>query len=311
MLASHTHCVDKPCLGGRHRPASSVPSQPWSCAPPETITAAGLAPLVFGRSGRDNDDDSEQSATADKEPVVTKRRLTERLALLAALPMLLLGACGDDDGGADVEAYCDLARELDEQEDFASDEQIGALIDTAPADIADDVEFVAERFKQAGADEIEQVFGDPEVAERIEPIEQFEAEHCGIGGGDEEGGAHSHEIDSDAQRVDVTATEYDFEFEAPDAGAVSFVMTNDGTEPHIMGISKLREGVSPEEATQAEATPEVTEFAIASDVAAPGEEVVLTFENLEAGGYRMVCFITAPHGEPHAVMGMSVPFTVE
>jgi hypothetical protein len=48
-----------------------------------------------------------------------------------------------------------------------------------------------------------------------------------------------------------------------------------------------------------------------SDVAASGEEAVLTIENLEPREYAMVYFIPAPDGQPHAFWGMAVGFTVE
>jgi hypothetical protein len=63
--------------------------------------------------------------------------------------------------------------------------------------------------------------------------------------------------------------------------------------------------------TRADDPSGVTEWTADSDVAASGEEAVLTIENLEPGEYAMVCFIPAPDGQPHAFLGMAVGFTVE
>ncbi len=46
-------------------------------------------------------------------------------------------------------------------------------------------------------------------------------------------------------------------------------------------------------------------------MAAPGgeDEEVVTFD-VEAGDYGAVCFISGADGQPHAALGMAVPFTV-
>ena len=107
------------------------------------------------------------------------------LAALAALSALLipLAACGgDDDGGGDsIQAYCDFSAGLDGQEDFPSDEQLDELIELAPDEISDDVDFVAGRFKEENdtPEDAGAVFDEPDIVERIERIEAFEQEQCG------------------------------------------------------------------------------------------------------------------------------------
>jgi hypothetical protein len=255
--------------------------------------------------------------------MTTGRKTTRRLIGVVAVPLLLLAACGNDDDTAATDngdaatdngessEFCELAEQLTEQEDFPSEEQLERYKELAPAEISEDAQVVADAFIDAGPEGFGEIFADQDVMDRLQRIEDFEAEECGIesGGGELPDGV-STELDEDAQRVDVSAIEYDFVFDAPSAGAVSFVMSNDGEEAHYMGIGKLAEGVTLEEALEADDPDEVTEFTADSDVAAPGDEAVLTFEDLEAGEYGMVCFIPTPDGTPHAFVGMAVPFTV-
>lgn len=259
-------------------------------------------------------------------------RVRGLLALVLVL-MLALTACGTDEAGNDVvtddpasdegdgtdvaanEEYCELARELTEGEGFPSEDQLRSYQELAPEEISEEVDLVMGRLIEDGPGAFGELMADPESAEAFERIEAFEAEECGIEHGEEEEPPEgvSTELDPDAQRVDVSATEYDFEFEPPSAGAVSFVMSNDGEESHFMLVSRIAEGVTLDEALQAEDPEEegLAENIGESDTAPPGEEEVLTIDNLEPGTYGMLCFIPAPDGEPHAFKGMAVEFTVE
>ena len=173
--------------------------------------------------------------------------------------MVAAAGCGDDDdeAGGDVEAYCDLARELDAQEDFPTAEQLEALRDAAPDEIEENIDTVVEAFL-AGIEEGDPAaaFGDPEVEEAFGPIEEFEASECGLGGDEEDEESEQDpsvtEIDPAATRVDVVATEYAFEFEATAAGRTSFVMANEGEETHVMALSRLAEGATLDQALAAE-----------------------------------------------------------
>lgn len=91
-----------------------------------------------------------------------------------------LVACGDDDNEGDLAAYCDLVEELDAQEDFPTDEQLNELQDVAPAEIDDEVDLVAERFKEVNdnPEDAQAVFEDPEVEEAFSTIEAYEDENC-------------------------------------------------------------------------------------------------------------------------------------
>jgi hypothetical protein len=115
--------------------------------------------------------------------------------------------------------------------------------------------------------------------------------------------------DPEAEQVEITAVEYEFENMPPTVGAgrVSFIMQNDGDEPHFMALAQLEEGVTVEEVLEAEAAGENPNQLIEREVgfsrtAKPGDESVLN-ANLEPGTYGMVCFIEAPDGKPHALKG--------
>ena len=240
-------------------------------------------------------------------------------AIAVAAIALVAAGCGDDDedeAAGDVEAYCEISRELDEQEDFPSEEQLEAFRDAAPEEIRDEANVVVDAFLEATeAGDPASAFSDPEVEDAFGPIEEFDAEECGIESDDDEEGAEQDpsvtEIDPDATRVDVTATEYAFEFEDPAAGRTSFVMANQGEETHVMALSRLAEGATLEEALEAE-DPEPfldPDFEFESDVAGPGEEAALTVD-LTPGTYAMICFLPNAEGTPHLAIGMAKEFTV-
>ena len=156
---------------------------------------------------------------------------------------------------------------------------------------------------------------DDEVEEAIFEIDEWERENCGI---DHEPRypAEANEIDPEATRVDVTASEYTFELdEQVPAGKTSFVMTNAGEEAHFLALSRIADGHTLEEALSFEGDPEeaglVTNAEYDSGLAAPGgeDEEVVTVE-LEAGNWVALCFLPGPDGTPHAFSGMAVPFTV-
>lgn len=217
---------------------------------------------------------------------------------------------GDDDAAAgeidpEFAEYCAAAAELDEQDGPPTEEQLRALVALAPDEIAEDLTLAAEAFIERG----EAALDDPVVGESFQRVEEFEAEACGREDEEVDDLGASDEVEPDAQQVAVSAVEYDFVFEAPSAGRTSFVMTNDGEESHFMFLVAIAEGVTFEEAFAAEGEGGTIVGEAESDVATPGGEAVLTVD-LEPGDYGMLCFITAPDGEPHADKGMAVPFTV-
>lgn len=123
------------------------------------------------------------------------------VAGVAALAMVV-AACGDDeseDAAGDVEAYCALAAELDEQDSFPTAEQLEALRDAAPEEIRAEIDVVVPAFLEATeAGDPFAAFEDPVVEENIGVIEAFEEETCGLtenGDGEDDGDDEEAAID--------------------------------------------------------------------------------------------------------------------
>lgn len=229
-----------------------------------------------------------------------------RVLVIGALCGIVIPACGDDDDAAtsDTEAYCAAIGGLGDR--LPTDEEISMILDVAPEEIAEDLDVVLGAIRENGA----AAFEDPDVAARFGPIEEFEASNCGSD--DDNAAGTSDEIDSDAQRVDVAATEYAFEFSPPEAGAVSFVMTNEGSEIHEMLLARFIGDATIEDAFASE-DPEadgLVETVGFEGPVAPGAEGVITLENLEQGRYVMACLIPASDGESHGEKGMVSEFTI-
>ena len=121
------------------------------------------------------------------------QQILRGLAALAAAG-LLVASCGDDDDAAtattetteSAEAddaasseYCDQAREIDQQSEIPTAEQVEALAEAAPEEIADAADEVATAFGERGLE----AFEDPAVAERFEELQAYDTEVCGIDSG--------------------------------------------------------------------------------------------------------------------------------
>lgn len=266
--------------------------------------------------------------------------MTFRSVLRASAPLLVLAvglvACGDDDddattttteaagegttttaGGGEHEELCALAQEMYDQEDFPSAEQIEQYTELAPPEIADEVAVAGPPIIAADGDPVAffAALADDDVEAATRVIDQWELDNCGIDH-ETEFDEEQATVDPDATRVDVTASEYSFDFPTElSAGPTSFVLTNPGGEAHFMLISQLAEGHTLEEALAFEGDPEeaglITGVEFESGLAAPGgedEEVISA--DLPAGNWAMLCFISGPDGTPHAFSGMAVEFTV-
>lgn len=214
---------------------------------------------------------------------------------------------------AEAQEYCEKAAELDQQDDFPEAEQLEALRDAAPPEIAENVAVVVDAFIAADGD-IGKAFSDPEIEANLEPIEAYEADVCGIGGdeGEDEEEAATEPLEG-AQVIEVSAVDFAFEgipSEVP-AGATSFRMSNDGEAAHEMFMARLGEGVDLDEllARDEEPSPEEAED-VGSTFAAPGESAFLNVEDLTPGTYAVICFIPGPEGKSHYELGMKNTFTV-
>jgi hypothetical protein len=252
------------------------------------------------------------------------RTVARFAAPLVALSMLAAG-CGDDDDDAaapakdDNEELCDLATEMFEQDDFPSAAQIAKYTELAPAELEDAVAIAGPPVAAADGDPVKFSLAqaDDDVEDAIFEINEWERVNCDL---DHEPRypAEANEIDPDATRVDVVASEYTFVADPGSitAGRTSFVLTNAGQEVHFLTLSRINEGHTLEEALAYEGDPEdagiVTNAEYDTGLAAPGgeDEEVVTVD-LEPGNWTMLCFISGPDGTPHAYMGMAVPFTVE
>jgi hypothetical protein len=201
--------------------------------------------------------------------------------------------------------YCVAALEIYEQDDFPTAEQLQAYAEVAPADIAEPVAVVLAAFEAAGGD-FAALFSDPAVGEALGAIEDFEFEYCGIGAGP----SPETQLDPNATRVDVLATDYHFDFEAPtEAGRYSFVMQNEGAELHLMILLKLEDGAELDAVLESEGEEGVA-VELSSDVAPPGAEAIVTAD-LDAGNWVLLCPIPTADETPHFVLGMIHEFTIE
>ena len=260
-------------------------------------------------------------------------RTTRRAKALAAFCALglLAAACGDDDddteaatsdettttvaegepAAGEYEEYCAAVAEMEESEGFEA-AQFERIKETAPEEISEEIDYVADAFIEAEGD-MGKVFADPEVEAKLEPIEAFEAEHCATGDEEEDEEQATEPLEG-AQVVDVTAVDFAFEG-IPDmvpAGDVSFSLSNEGESAHEMFMARLGDGIDLDELLARDEAPSPEEAEeIGGAYSDPGGETVyLNAEGLEPGTYAVVCFIPGPDGKAHYELGMKQTFTV-
>ena len=236
------------------------------------------------------------------------RKMTNAATFVVTAGLLLLTACGDDEPTADapsLDEFCSVAAQLNSQDSLPTPEQLAEYQSLAPEEIAEPTAAVVEAFESA-ADNPQAVFTDAAALAAIEELTAFEAEECGL---EPPEAASNDEIDSDATRVDITASEYTFDIDDPTAaGRYSFVMTNAGDEPHLIVVAQLETGVALEDVLASDGDVGVIE-AVESDVAPPGGESVVTVD-LEPGRWVIVCPIPNEAGESHANLGMLRELTI-
>ncbi|MCZ7527462.1 MAG: hypothetical protein M5U14_14400 [Acidimicrobiia bacterium] len=103
---------------------------------------------------------------------------------LALGAILSLGACssGGDDAPRAPEAFCEAARELDEQLPEADlDEQIRlveALVEVSPEEIRPDAEVFLDALRRVGTDPA--VRDDPDVKASVDAVNRYAAQGCGF-----------------------------------------------------------------------------------------------------------------------------------
>ena len=223
------------------------------------------------------------------------------------------GSAASDVAQAGSGELCTLVSEMYEQDDLPSVEQLQRYQQLAPDEIADQVSQVAEALIGGGGDPASffKIIAADNNEAAIAEIDAWEEKTCGVPHSDDTAlpeGA-SRELDPDATRVDVHTTEYAFHVGEVAPGRTSFVLTNDGAETHEMLIIKLAEGATLEEAMQAEGGGGTVEESWTTNLAAPGDDEVITFD-VEPGDYGLLCFILSADGTLHALLGMQHQFTV-
>jgi uncharacterized cupredoxin-like copper-binding protein len=268
-----------------------------------TLIIGALGVAVLAACG--DDDDSTTATTAVQASATTA----------AAAPTSSAGSEGStpSSGSQPVpDEICALARQMDEQEEFPTDAQLQKYKELAPDEIKADVNKAADALLDA-ADPVAEfnAFGSDDIEPSIANINAWEEKNCGIKHSEEDAlppGATKEKEDS-AQQVTVTGREYSFDLPADiKAGRTTFTLDNQGQEAHVMVIFKLAEGATLEQAMQSDSG-EGIDTAWSSDIAARGEQEVLTFD-VTPGNYGMICFIPDAQGKPHFMLGMQKEFTV-
>jgi len=189
------------------------------------------------------------------------------------------------------------------------------LLDTldsgAPEDIAEAIGVMTDAARSVldSNGEDFSAFEAPEFSEAQGQVDPYMFENC--------------EFD---EKVEVTAADYSFDgipAELP-AGRVAFLLSNEGNEPHEMGLARKKDGVT-ESWDELLALPEDQVMEKVDQLGgafAPNQEAKgLAIADLEPGEYVAVCFIpvgtsideSGEHmgdGPPHFMEGMKAEFTV-
>ncbi len=115
--------------------------------------------------------------------------------------------------------------------------------------------------------------------------------------------------------ADATVKLLEFAFDAPDtlpAGETTFDLVNSGAQVHEMGMIKVDDGVTVDDALASLESEEGPFTIIGALYGLPAGGEGWTTIDLTPGTYAIVCFVTDPEsGEPHIALGMSDSFTVE
>ena len=215
---------------------------------------------------------------------------------------------------AGMEEFCAAAEEMNQVEALPTAEQMQRYRDAAPPELEQPLSIIIPRLTEAGDNMAAAInaLADDEVEAAQQKLSEVEQRECGISSDDEEGlpAGASTEIEADATRVDVTATEYAFQLTPPtSAGRTSFVLKNNGNEAHIAVILKLAEGATLDQALGSE-DGEGVDGEWGTNLAASGEEEAVSFD-LEPGNYGIVCYLPSADGTPHFALGMAQEFTVQ
>ena len=215
----------------------------------------------------------------------------------------------------DVEASFAGAPPIDDtmppEEMQAALEEFGAEVEpllehaeeTAPAEIADDVQTAVGSVREALAGDMSALETEEYMA-ADDAIDEYMLAEC------------------DYEHIDATGVDYEYEG-IPDtvpAGTVSVTFTNEGEELHEIGIVRINDDVAMTLEEIAALPPEEAESMIrftGAAFASPGESDTVFLE-MEPGRYGAACFVpegtthdTEGSGPPHVALGMLAEFEVE
>ena len=243
-----------------------------------------------------------------KPPRISPKQAAKSRSVTAAAALMLLAACGSDESSAEppsLDEFCSVAEQLNSQDSLPTPEQLAEYQSLAPDEISEPTATLVAAFETAGNNP-QTVFADEGALAAIQELTVFEAEACGL---EPPQAATVEEIDLDAVRVDVIASEYTFDIDDPTAaGRYSFVMANAGTEPHLVVVAQLEPDAALDDVLAADGDVGVIR-AVESDVAPPGGEAVVTVD-LEPGRWVIVCPIPSEAGDSHAALGMLRELTI-
>jgi hypothetical protein len=248
------------------------------------------------------------------------RRSTIVASASATAVLLLATACGSstskgaaaDNPTANKAKYCKVAKQVAKGDGMPTTAQLRQFVKYAPDAIGSEAKIVGPALLHAGKSPVAQMnaYGRDDVESAVTRIDAWETKACGIKHEDGPQPGSSYTIDPKAQRVDVSLEDFSFALDGPiAAGRTSFVATNKGEQAHFLGVVKLKDGVTLEQAIQSEDESGIDGFWESKIAAAGGDEEVLTVD-LQPGNYGLVCFLPDVDGTPHAMKGMTYPFTV-
>lgn len=277
------------------------------------VSLGAAAVLLLGACG--DDDDGDTAATTDAPAAATDAAPATE-APVATTAATVEGSTGDTASAGSLplpDEICALAEQIFEQEDFPTTAQLEQYKNLAPEEIAEPVSVAADALIAAGGEPVAlfNAFGEDDVEAAIDEIDAWEEENCGIPHSEQSALPEgvTQEIEDGATRVDVTATDFAFEFGPVEAGRTSFVLTNEGTEAHFLLLVKLAEGVTLEQLLASEDGEGMTEGEWETRIASAGDDEAVTFD-VEPGTYGLLCFLPTTDGTPHTMLGMQAELTV-
>jgi hypothetical protein len=259
------------------------------------------------------------------------KRATRWIAAVAVGALALAG-CGDDDSDASTDTtvaeatttaapseelteLCAVAQEIYEADSFPTPEQIERYRAVAPDELQESIELAGAAIVDSGDDFVAlfNALAKDDVEAATTELDAYEEANCAIPHSEDDSLPEGavRDVEDDANQVAVTATDYAFEVDGEvTAGRTTFTVTNNGAEAHFLGIGKLKDGVTVDQALEAEDPATVLDGEWDTNLAsAGGDEESVTFD-VEPGEYALVCFIPDAEGTPHAFLGMVTPLTV-